>query len=202
MIVNLFKEGDRADPDNYRGISLISCLGKLYLSMWATRIAEHAEVRLGERQGGFRARRSTVDQALILHEALLRRKRAGLDTHLCFVDFRKAFDTVWHEGLWKRMWDVGIRGKAWRVTRNLYSSSNACVKLGDNTSRSVPMRQGVRQGCPLSPTLFNLFVEELAERLRKSGFGAMAASKVSTWSRCCMPTMWCFWPSLSTTFKE
>ena len=116
VIVNLFKEGDRADPDNYRGISLISCLGKLYLSMWATRIAEHAEVRLGERQGGFRARRSTVDQALILHEALLRRKRAGLDTHLCFVDFRKAFDTVWHEGLWKRMWDVGIRGKAWRVT--------------------------------------------------------------------------------------
>ena len=172
VIVNLFKEGDRADPGNYRGIALISCLGKLYLSMWAARIAEHAELRLGERQGGFRSRRSTVDQAMTLHEALLRRKRAGQDTYLCFVDFRKAFDTVWHEGLWKRMWDTGIRGKAWRVTRNLYSSINASVKLGDTTSRNVRMRQGVRQGCPLSPTLFNLFVEELAQRLRKSGFGA------------------------------
>jgi exonuclease III len=172
MVVNLFKEGDKADPGNYRGIALISCLGKLYLSLWATRIARHADHRLGERQGGFRAGRSTVDQALILHEALLRRKRAGKETFLCFVDFRKAFDTVWHEGLWKRMWDTGIRGKAWRVTRNLYSSINACVKLGDKTSRNVSMRQGVRQGCPLSPILFNLFVEALAERLRKSGFGA------------------------------
>jgi len=172
MVVNLFKEGDKADPGNYRGIALISCLGKLYLSLWATRIAKHADHRLGERQGGFRSGRSTVDQALILHEALLRRKRAGKNTFLCFVDFRKAFDTVWHEGLWKRMWDTGIRGKAWRVTRNLYSSINACVKLGDKTSRNVSMRQGVRQGCPLSPILFNLFVEALAERLRKSGFGA------------------------------
>jgi hypothetical protein len=172
MVVNLFKEGDKADPGNYRGIALISCLGKLYLSLWATRIAKHADHRLGERQGGFRSGRSTVDQALILHETLLRRKRAGKSTFLCFVDFRKAFDTVWYEGLWKRMWDTGIRGKAWRVTRNLYSSINACVKLGDKTSRNVSMRQGVRQGCPLSPVLFNLFVEALAERLRKSGFGA------------------------------
>ena len=172
VVVNLFKEGDRADPGNYRGIALISCLGKLYLSMWAARIAKHAEHRLGERQGGFRSGRSTVDQALILHEVLLRRKRAGQDTFLCFVDFRKAFDTVWHAGLWKRMWDSGIRGKAWRVVRNLYSSINACVKLGDCTSRNVSMRQGVRQGCPLSPILFNLFVEKLAERLRQSGFGA------------------------------
>jgi len=172
VVVNLFKEGDRADPGNYRGIALISCLGKLYLSMWATRIAKHAEHRLGERQGGFRSGRSTVDQALILHEVLLRRKRAGKDSFLCFVDFRKAFDTVWHAGLWKRMWDSGIRGKAWRVVRNLYSSINACVSLGDCTSRNVSMRQGVRQGCPLSPILFNLFVEKLAERLRLSGFGA------------------------------
>ena len=133
VVVNLFKEGDRTDPGNYRGISLISCLGKLYLSMWAARIAEHAENRLSDRQGGFRARRSTVDQALVLYEGLLRRKRAGEDSYLCFVDFRKGFDTVWQDGLWKRLWDSGIRGKAWRVTRNLYSSIHACVKLGDNT---------------------------------------------------------------------
>ena len=152
-IVNLFKEGDKTDPGNYKGIALISCLGKLYLSLWASRLANHAEKRLCDGQGGFRARRSTVDQALTLSEVLLRRKRAGKDSYLCFVDFRKAFDTVWHNGLWKRMWDSGIRGKAWRVVRNLYSSINAQVRVGHQTTRSVRMRQGVHQGCPLSPIL-------------------------------------------------
>jgi hypothetical protein len=54
------------DPGNYRGINiaLISCLGKLYLSLWARRLSSHAEDRLRDEEGGFRTRRSTVDQAL------------------------------------------------------------------------------------------------------------------------------------------
>jgi len=171
-IVNLYKEGDRADPGNYRGIALISCIGKLYLSLWAHRLAEHGEIRLGENQGGFRWGRSTVDQALTLSEVLHQRKREKKDTFLCFVDFRKAFDTVWHDGLWKRLWDSGVRGKAWRIIRKLYSSIYAKVRLGDKTSRKVKMNQGVRQGCPLSPTLFNFFVDELATELRQSGYGS------------------------------
>jgi hypothetical protein len=171
-IVNLFKEGDRADPCNYRGIALISCIGKLYLSLWAQRLAMRGEVRLGENQGGFRCLRATVDQALTLSEVLHQRKREKKDTFLCFVDFRKAFDTVWHDGLWKRLWDSGVRGKAWRIIRKLYSSIYAKVRLGDKTSRSVKMNQGVRQGCPLSPTLFNFFVDELATQLRQSGYGS------------------------------
>ena len=173
-VVNLFKEGDRADPGNYRGIALISCLGKLYLSLWARRLAEHAENRLAEGQGGFRRYRSTVDQALSLHEVLRRRKREekGKVTFLCFIDFRKAFDTVWHDGLWKALWDNGVKGKAWRVVRSLYTSMRASVRLGDKQSRKVSMHQGVRQGCPLSPTLFNYFINALAKDLVASGCGA------------------------------
>lgn len=170
-IVNLYKEGDRADPGNYRGIALISCIGKLYLSLWAQRLADHGEITLGEYQGGFRWGRSTVDQALTLYEVLRQRKREKKDTFLCFVDFRKAFDTVWHSGLWKRLWDSGVRGKAWRIVRKLYSSIDAKVRLGDKTSRQVKMLQGVRQGCPLSPTLFNFFVDELSTQLHKAGYG-------------------------------
>ena len=161
-IVNLFKEGDRADPNNYRGIALISCIGKLYSSLWANRLAKHGETALSEEQGGFRQWRSTVDQALILREVLTQRKAEGKATYLCFVDFRKAFDTVWHAGLWKRLWDSKIRGKAWRVIQNIYSSIRAKVRLGKATSREVLMKQGVRQGCPLSPILFNFFVDELS----------------------------------------
>jgi exonuclease III len=171
-VVNLFKEGDRADPGNYRGIALISCLGKLYLSLWARRLSEHAESTLAEGQGGFRRYRSTVDQALSLHEVLRRRKREGKTSFLCFIDFRKAFDTVWHDGLWKALWSSGVKGKAWRVVRSLYTSMRASVRLGDKESRKVSMHQGVRQGCPLSPTLFNYFINALAKALQASGFGA------------------------------
>ena len=83
MIVNLYKEGDRRDPVNYRGIALISCLGKLYLSMWARRLSQHAEGTLDQSQGGFRPGRNTIDQCLTLSEVLLRRKRQGLDSYMC-----------------------------------------------------------------------------------------------------------------------
>jgi exonuclease III len=170
-IINLFKEGDRTDPKNYRGIALISCIGKLYFSLWANRLALRGETGLQEEQGGFRRWRSTVDQALVLREILTQRKAAGKTTYLCFVDFRKAFDTVWHTGLWKRLWDSNIRGKPWRIIQNLYSSIRAKVRLGNVTSREVKMQQGVRQGCPLSPTLFNFFVDELVTLLRKKNCG-------------------------------
>jgi hypothetical protein len=147
-------------------------LGKLYLSLWARRLSSHAEDRLQDAQGGFRTKRATVDQGLTLSEALVRRRRQGKPSYLCFVDFRKAFDTIWHDGLYKTLWDEGVKGKAWRVVRSLYSSMHASVKLGTTVSREVHMRQGVRQGCPLSPVLFNFFINKLAKELATSGFGA------------------------------
>ena len=170
VIVNLYKDGPRTDPGNYRGIALISCLGKIYLSLWAKRLTKYFDRRLSEAQGGFKGERGTEDQCLSFYEILLRRRRLGQPTFLFFVDFRKAFDTVWRSGLWKRLWDSGIQGKAWRVVRALYSNIRAAVKVGDRTSRFVDVLQGVRQGCPLSPTLFNCFVDELADRLRQAGF--------------------------------
>ena len=119
-IVNLYKDGRKTDPGNYRGIALISCLGKLYLSMWARRITTHAEEELTENQGGFRPRRSTGYQTLLLHETLLRRHRAKIPTYLYFVDFRKAFDTVWHDGLWHRLCDMGVTGKPWRPKVSIF----------------------------------------------------------------------------------
>ena len=123
VVVFLHKDGDETDPGNYRGISLISCLGKLYLGLWNSRLTRHLEANghLAEEQGGFRAGRSTTDQVYTLHEALLHRRREGKPTYCCFIDFRKAFDTVWHAGLWKKLWNADFRGKGWRILRNLYS---------------------------------------------------------------------------------
>ena len=165
LVTYLHKKGDESDPGNYRGISLISCLGKLYLSLWATRLTTYLETHLVEEQGGFRPKRSTVDQIFTLHETLLRRRRAGKHTFLYFIDFRKAFDTVWHVGLSKCLWNAGIQGKAWRIMRSLYSILSAQALVDGEASRKVDILQGVRQGCPLSPSLFGLFINELAKKL-------------------------------------
>ena len=173
----LHKNGDETDPGNYRGISLISCLGKLYLSMWNNRIMEHMETRLAEEQGGFRAGRGTMEQILALNEALLRQRRAGKTTYCFFIDFRKAFDTVWHAGLWQRLWDEGIRGKAWRILRSLYSNLESSVLVEGEASQFSTLEQGVRQGCPLSPALFNCYINDLVKRLKEKGYGVGVGNK-------------------------
>ena len=171
VIINLFKDGDPADMGNYRGISLISCLGKLYLGVWAARLSNHLEPRLSEEQCGFRAKRSTVDQIAALNDILVRRRRASKPTYLLFVDFRKAFDTVWRDGLWKRLWEVGVRGKAWRIVKGVYRDVRLSVLVDGDHTRLVPAEQGVRQGCPLSPILFDAFVDELVNMLKRRKCG-------------------------------
>jgi hypothetical protein len=176
-IVNLYKDGDRCDAGNYRGISLLSCLGKIYSSLWANRLSSHFENVLNDAQGGFRKHRSTVDDALALREILCRRRAENKDTFMFFIDFKKAFDTVWQDGLWRSLWHSGVKGKAWRIIRSLYANTSSRVKVGSKLSREFRIKQGVRQGCPLSPTLFNCFVNELIVSLGALGVGVQVGHK-------------------------
>ncbi len=165
--VQLYKSGDRTDPSNYRGIALISCLGKLYLSLWAERLTGYAEGRLSRLQGGFRPNRGCRHLVYSLYDTLVRRKRSAQTSYLFFIDLKKAFDTVWWNGLLKALYDIGIKGKAWRVIRNVYSDIQVSTLLEGRPSRWVPSTVGVRQGCPLSPVLFNIYINSLAVKLEE-----------------------------------
>ena len=105
MIVPLYKGGERKNVDNYRGITLLSVVGKLYTSILNNRISEWLEERklLVEEQGGFRAGRPTSEQIFILKEMIQGRRRVNKRTVCCFLDIKKAYDTVFREGLWERM---------------------------------------------------------------------------------------------------
>ena len=65
--------------------------------------------KFGEEQGGFRPDRATMDHVFILNGVVRSRKTSGLDSHICFLDIRKAYDTVFREGLWKRLLDIGVK---------------------------------------------------------------------------------------------
>src|SRR3954463_9915947 len=97
-------------------------------------------------------------------------ERQAVWAHIFALDIRKAYDTVFREGLWKRLLDIGVNGKMWRVIRNIYEVVESTVS-GRGADRMVSVELGLKQGCTLSPLLFLIFVEGLSQKLRKCSVG-------------------------------
>jgi hypothetical protein len=112
-----------------------------------------------------------VDQIQVLETVLTERRNSKQHTYLFFLDVRKAFDTVWRDGLWARLWDCQVRGKMWRVLRSVYSSVKSSVLVDNQRTRWFDIEQGVRQGDSMSPILFAVFIDELVKELRATGLG-------------------------------
>ncbi|GFO33447.1 hypothetical protein PoB_005995200 [Plakobranchus ocellatus] len=145
---------------NYRTISLISHPTKVMLKVILSRLKPEAGKTIAEEQAGFRPGRSTVEQICnvrILMEKYLQHQQ---ELHHVFIDFKKAFDRVWHEALWSTMRKDNINSNLISVIENLYKATSAVFcnnYIGDWFRTTV----GVRQSCLLSPTLFNIFLERI-----------------------------------------
>ena len=159
------KSGVKSDPSNYRGICISSCLGKLLCSILNQRLLDHVKSLdiLHKSQIGFLANNRTADHVLTLR-TLIDKYAHGHQTkvYACFVDFRKAFDLVWHDGLLFKLLQYNVRGKFFSLIKSLYANSTCSVRLGSKKTRSFQYARGVRQGCILSPLLFNLYLNDLA----------------------------------------
>ena len=81
--------------------------------------------------------------------------------YACFVDFKKAFDSVWHDGLLLKLLKINVGGCFLNLLKSLYSNSTCSIKIGQNQTRPFSYARGVRQGCILSPLLFNLFINDI-----------------------------------------
>ena len=172
LITPIFKSGDKLDPGNYRGICVTSCLGKLFSSILNQRLFKLAENKklIHPSQIGFLKANRTSDHIFTLRALIEKYSHYHKQkVYACFIDFRKAFDSVWHEGLFHRILSYGIGGKLYDLIKSLYSRSTCAIKLGTNKTDTFSYRRGVRQGCILSPLLFNLFVNELPLSLNQNG---------------------------------
>ena len=89
----------------------------------------------------------------------------------CFIDVRKAYDRVWRDGLWKALWQKGVRGRMWRVLRDYYKKVQSLVRLEGGNTEWFDVSVGVRQGCVISPILFDVFVDGLAREVKALGLG-------------------------------
>ena len=89
-------------------------------------------------------------------------------TRICFVDMRKAFDTVWRDALFYKLLEQGIGGNFYNIIVNMYEKSNVCVKLTVGMTDNFKTNIGVKQGCVISPTLFNIFLNDLPDILKSN----------------------------------
>ena len=185
-IVPIYKgKGDKHVCSNYRGISLLSMVGKLYGRVVINRIRDGTEDALGEEQSGFRRGRGCVDQVFVVRQGCEKYLDRERDSFWAFMDLEKAYDRVDRGALWRMLSLFGIGGRLLSAVKSFYVDSRACVRVGNQESDSFQVRIGLRQGCVMSPWLFNLFmdgvVREVNIKVGESGLGLMEGNGGPEW---------------------
>ena len=167
-IFNIHKSGKVTDPFNYRGISVGSAMGKLLSIIMNNRVIRYLVKNnlLSECQIGFIKGCRTADHIFVLRtliEKYIKRNKQQL--FICFVDLKKAFDTVWHTGLLHKLQEAGINGQFYQLLKSMYSQITYRLKVKDGLTAPEPSNIGVRQGDVLSPILFNIYLNDLVGKL-------------------------------------
>ena len=159
LIITLPKKGNLQLCQNYRTISLISHSSKVMLKVILNRLKPQAEEIIAEKQAGFRARRSTTEQIFSLRILCEKYLQHQQNLYHVFIDFTKAFDRVWHAALWATMQKYNINANLVRTIEQLYDKATSAVQMNGSIGEWFRTTVGVRQGCLLSPILFNIFLE-------------------------------------------
>ena len=163
---------DLRNPANYRPITVSSCLLRVFEGVLVSKLESLMTRRLSDVQGGFVSGRGTSEQIFAVREICWRSRRERKPLALAFLDFRKAFDSVWHDGLLFKLWArFGVRGKVWRIVKLLLDHNFVRVEIGAVKTKFVKLNAGTRQGGKSSPLLFNIFVDDIVERLDETELG-------------------------------
>jgi hypothetical protein len=161
LSVPIYKNGNPNDPGNFRGITLNSCVAKLFCQVINTRINNFLENnnKLTQCQAGFRKNARTSDQVFIFKHLIdVTTKQRNGRLYACFIDYKKAFDSVWHNGLLVKLFNIGVQGRCFSIIRDMYTNSKIKTK---DSSQEIFIKRGVHQGNTLSPTLFNIFINDI-----------------------------------------
>ena len=164
IITPLHKKGPLMDPNNYRGISLIDSVCKIFMQVLNTRLSKWCDDNniIHESQAGFRKNYSTFDNIFVLmslSQKYLSKRRGRF--YFIFIDFKRAFDSIRHNKLCDALDRNEICGNFMQLFESMYSKLRSCVKVGKLTPY-FDCSIGTRQGCVSSPKLFSIFINDLA----------------------------------------
>ena len=167
-------------PLNYRGISLLSNISKLFSGILNDRLTKYldSEKILVDEQNGFRKARTCLDHIYVLTSIIRNRKAQKLPTFSVFVDMKKAFDWVDRDLLFYKLLQNNINGRLYESIKSLYCNSLSCINVNGNFTPWFTTTYGVRQGDVLSPTLFSMFINDLAIEINDLGLGIPVGNSV------------------------
>ena len=140
-------------------MALISHAGKVVLKILQARLQQCVNCELPDVQVGFRKGRGTRDQIANIRWIIKKAREFQKNIYFCFIDNAKAFDCVDHNKLWKILQKMGLPDHLTCLLRNLYAGQEETVRTGHGTTDWSQIGKGVRQGCILSPCLFDLYAE-------------------------------------------
>lgn len=169
-IILLYKKGDQYDIGNYRPISLMSNLYKIFAKILLKRMEGKLDEQQPIEQAGFRRNYSVLDHIHAVRQIIEKYTEYQLIYYLAFVDYTKAFDSLIHANIWEALREQGIEQKYIRLIRNVYKNSSACIQL-EKKGDSFKIQKGVRQGDPLSPKLFSSVLEMIFRSLDWENLG-------------------------------
>ena len=183
LICLVFKKGDNTDPKNYRGISLLSTISKIFTKILNSRLNEWMDNtnKRQEEQAGFRKGYSTMDQLFNLQSIIQKylSKEKGR-CHILFVDFETAFDRISHSHLFFELIQTGIHGKILNVIRSVYGKLKTSIRTPKELTEFFKCLFGTRQGCMSSPFLFALYIGELIKMLEKARCSGIFVDDIAT----------------------
>ena len=168
LLVPVFKSGERSVPSNYRPIAILNSVSKLFTVVLNTRLQAFCDKLglLAEEQAGFRKDRNCAQNLMILSESLFHRRLQQRRSYVAFIDLKKAYDSIDRSLLWQKLRGMGVVGRFLGILQALYVNLSYSVVLADAHTDQFSPSVGLRQGCNLSPLLFNLYINDLAVQLR------------------------------------
>ena len=123
---------------------------------------------ISKNQIGFQKTSRTSAHLLTLKTLVKKYVTIGKEKlYVCFIEFQKAFDSVWHKGLFHKLQQVGINGNLFNLIKYLYGKIKCVIKIKNHNTEFFNYSKGVRQGCPLSPVLFNLYINDIFDVIDK-----------------------------------
>ena len=167
-ITPIFKAGDKTSVKNYRPISLLCCISKVFERIIYNFTFNHISTQISANQFGFLRHRSTTQQLVIFLNTILAAFNCKSQTDVIYFDIRKAFDSVSNSILLTKLLDIGIAGKAWKIFHTYLSSREQCVSINNSFSDPLPVTSGVPQGSILGPLLFFVYINNMPHYINHS----------------------------------
>jgi hypothetical protein len=166
LLTLIFKGGgDASDWSRYRPLAVTQVIAKVFASVLHARLSAWAEINQVHTpmQVGFRPAHSTTFNNFVLLHMAQKCNSQKLPLFCCFLDLRKAFDSVVRSHVWQRLYDMGVQGKFLHAVVALYKDVTYKVKFSNGVSPAFRSNIGLRQGCPLSPILFSFIIQRFPE---------------------------------------